>query len=77
MFRVTKQKKNENNETFRKFIESRQSDLLDKYKRGVLKLKRDKQGFKDWFLTKYKIFSSLPKKEELDLNWKLQINPNI
>ena len=38
-------KENENNETFRKFIESCQSDLLDKYKRGVIKLKRDKQGF--------------------------------
>lgn len=38
-------KENENNETFRKFSESCQSDLLDKYKRGVIKLKRDKQGF--------------------------------
>ena len=38
-------KEGENNQTFRKFIKSCQSDLLDKYKRGVIKLKRDKQGF--------------------------------
>ena len=38
-------KEDENNETFRKFIKSCQSDLLDKYRRGVIKLKRDKQGF--------------------------------
>ena len=38
-------KENENDQTFRKFLESCQSELLDKYKRGVIKLERNEQGF--------------------------------
>ena len=37
--------KNENDQTFRKFIESCQSDLLDTYKRSVVKLDRNERGF--------------------------------
>jgi hypothetical protein len=37
---------NENDETFGKFLQSCQSDLLAKYKRGVVKLVRDDKGFK-------------------------------
>ena len=36
---------NENDQTFRKFLESCQSELLDRYKRGVVKLERNEQGF--------------------------------
>lgn len=37
--------KNENDQTFRKFIESCQSELLDTYKRCVVKLERNERGF--------------------------------
>lgn len=38
-------KENENEQTFRIFLEACQSYLLDKYKRGVIKLERNEQGF--------------------------------
>ena len=38
-------KENENDQTFRNFLEFCQSELLDKYKRGVVKLERNEQGF--------------------------------
>ena len=38
-------KEDENDKTFRQFLESSQSELLNKYKRGLVKLERNEQGF--------------------------------